>query len=344
VAIDQVLLDCVAGLWRSDWIITLTMATFILQIGVMGVLCGRWIDLEVMRWVLYLWCWLLIDFQALVAWVFTDSTSWWGSSFQPASLFTAQLGLLLIWSILGAARWTIRLPIAVVVGCALLLILGRVRYEYENAAGLIVMQLAILGGICVILRRKGFCLVALGRNSDTFRVFSTSDLQVGQFGVRDVLIWMTALAFACGLVRWFGIPWQEWMPSSVPYWIPLVTGGVALSVTLVLALWAALGADAARGRSYRVLLFIPLLAIAAAFADWLAMFLLRQPWTAPWYPTADWPTRIYWSFWWPFSESAQFTMAWLCLAGGMLFAALLFARELGYRLVRQRVGDAADLA
>src|SRR3954447_14535308 len=81
VAIDRVLLDCIAGLWRTDRTITLTMAVFVVQIGVMGVVCGRCVDLRAMRWVLYAWCWLLIDFQTLVASVFTDS-SWWGGSFQ----------------------------------------------------------------------------------------------------------------------------------------------------------------------------------------------------------------------------------------------------------------------
>src|SRR5262245_8240791 len=123
VAIDHVLLDGVAGLWRTDGsaTITLTMATFIVQIGVMGIICGRWPDLQWMRWVLYAWCWVLIDFQAIEAWVYTDATSWWGrSSFQPASLFAAQLGLATIWAVLGAARWTMRLPVVAVVGGALL--------------------------------------------------------------------------------------------------------------------------------------------------------------------------------------------------------------------------------
>lgn len=339
VAIDSLLLDCVSGRWQPDWTMTLTMSLLVVQIGVMGVLCGRWIELRSMRWILYLWCWLLIDFQAIVAWVYTDQTSWWGSSFQPASLFTAQLGLLLIWSVLGAARWTVRLPIAVVVGCALLLFLGRVRYEYQSAAGLIVMQLAMLGTICWILQRKGFRVVVLGRDSEAFRRLGAGDLRVGQFGVRDVLIWMTALGLACGLVRWFGVPWNEWLQSNARSWVPLITGGVALSVTLVLALWAALGPDESRGRRYRVLLFIPLLAIGAGLVEWLFWYLHYQPWTAPWYGRETWQNCFYWSFWSPFKNSSQFTMTWLCLAGGMLFAALLFPRELGYRLVRRRGGD-----
>jgi len=336
VAVDRALLDCVAGLWLTNWTVTLTMAVFIVQIGVMGVICGHWIDLQLMRWVLYVWCWVLIDFQAIVAWVFTDATSWWGSSFQPASLFAAQLGLLTIWAVLGAARWTVRLPVAVIVGGALFLYLSRVRYEYENAVVLILMQIAMLGGICFVLRQKGFRVAVLEPNDRFDQSPPTSDLRVSQFGVRDVLSWMTALALVCGLIRWMGIPWDQWINIRNRSWIALLACGAALSVTLVIAMRAALSLETSQGRRYLSLVFIPVLAITAAFAGWLASLLTWQPWTSPWYGTASWWTRFYWVFWSPFSESAQFITAWLCLAGGMLFAALLFPRALGYRLVKQQ--------
>ncbi|HEY2416203.1 MAG TPA: hypothetical protein VGI40_28440 [Pirellulaceae bacterium] len=335
VAIDRVLLDCVAGLWRTDWSVTLTMAMFIVQIGLMGVICGHWIDLQLMRWVLYAWCWILIDFQAIVAWVFTDATSWWGSSFQPASLFAAQLGLLTIWAVLGSARWTTRLPVAMVVGGTLFLFLSRVRYEYENAIALILIQVAMLVGICVLLRRKGFRVAVVQPGDRSLPSLTAFDLRVSQFGLRDVLIWMTALALVCGLIRWIGIPWDQWFGIHYRSWIPLFACGTALSVTLVIAMRAALGLETSPGRRYLPLLLIPVLAITAAFVGWLASLLTWQPWTSPWYGTASWWTRFVWVFWSPFSESSQFITAWLCLSGGMLFAALLFPRALGYRLVKQ---------
>jgi hypothetical protein len=86
VAIDSLLLDCLAGVWRTDWSIALTMAVFIIQIGAMGIVCGRWTELQAMRWILYAWCWLLIDFQTVIAWMFTGQ-SWWGGSFHTTSLF-----------------------------------------------------------------------------------------------------------------------------------------------------------------------------------------------------------------------------------------------------------------
>jgi len=152
--------------------------------------------------------------------------------------------------------------------------------------------------------------------------------------VRDVLIWTTALALICGLVRWAGIPWEEWSQSHYRSWVPLFSGGVVLSVTLVLALWAALGTGSARARCL-LLVVIPALAIASALIDWLAVLPSWRPWTAPWYNTLTWAKWFYWIFWRPFSESTRFTAAWLSLAGGMLFATLLFPRALGYRLVRE---------
>src|SRR4029434_7297738 len=98
VAIDRLLLDALAGLWRNEWTMLLTMAIFVIQIGLMGVVCGRWIDWPFLRWLLYGWCWLLIDFQTLIAWAFANQT-WWGDAFQASALLNAQLGLAIIWAV-----------------------------------------------------------------------------------------------------------------------------------------------------------------------------------------------------------------------------------------------------
>src|SRR5262245_37782044 len=127
VAIDRLLLDALAGLWRTEWTMLLTMAIFILQIGLMGVVCARWIEWPLLRWLLYGWCWLLIDFQTLIAWAFADQY-WWGEAFQASALLAAQLGLAIIWAVLGEARWTVRLPVTLVAAVLLLLPLVRIHY------------------------------------------------------------------------------------------------------------------------------------------------------------------------------------------------------------------------
>src|SRR5262249_7155295 len=144
--------------------------------------------------------------------------------------------------------WTTRLPVAIVVGGTLFLFLSRVRYEHDNAVALILMQVAMLSGICVVLRRKGFRVSIPGRGDRSLQPATLTDLRVSQFGIRDVLIWMTALALICGLIRWIGIPWDDWFQNRYRSWVSLFGCGAALSVTLIIAMRAALGSEASPTR------------------------------------------------------------------------------------------------
>jgi hypothetical protein len=49
VAVDRLLLDGLAGAFRIDEIMVLTMAVFVVQIALMGIICGRWIDWPPLR-------------------------------------------------------------------------------------------------------------------------------------------------------------------------------------------------------------------------------------------------------------------------------------------------------
>jgi hypothetical protein len=300
VAIDRLLLDCIAGLRRTDWIMLLTMSVFVVQAGVMGIVCARWIEQPIWRWIIYGWFLLLIDFQTLIAWAFTDD-GWWNGSFWPASLFAAQFGLIAIWAILGSARWTIRVPVAVLAGSSLSFLLIRFRYEGDNATALFIVQLVVLAGILLTMRAQGFRLAP--SRPRTSQVDSTpvwDELQVSQFGLRDVLIWMTALAVICGLLRVIGLPFEQWSETRYRPWLPEVINGAAVGVALMLGLWAALGNSRPGARWALMIVPIPAMAMAAGVIQWL------------------------------------FLTSWLFLAAGTLFAALLFLRERGYRLTRHQ--------
>jgi hypothetical protein len=75
-----------------------------------------------------------------------------------------------------------------------------------------------------------------------------------------------------------------------------------------------------------MLLSLLSIAVANGMVSWL-----------PWWSQTPWGGRIpwwSWQFWYSFYASERWLITWICLAGGMLFATLLFLRALGYRLMR----------
>ncbi len=323
-ALDRWLLDCLAGWWRFEWIVVLTMAVFVSQIGIMGVVCGRWIEPPLLKWLLYGWTWLLIDLQTLVAWALADQT-WWGNVFQVTALLTAQLGLVIIWAFLGPSRWTTRWPFALVLTTVLLLLLIRARYWSDNMAVVFLTQTISLGVVCIVLRWRGIRLVKANPETIAQGPVDADDLQASQFGLRHVLIWTTAIAIVCGLVRAVGLPFQQ---ESVVFYYPLLPQffcGAAVSFSLLVAFWAALASGRAWPRWCFALLVLPATGAACGALDWHALY-ARSPWLGQ-------------MSWWDFLRngyvSERYVFTWICLAGATLFAALLFVRSQGYRLARE---------
>src|SRR6478752_7261910 len=77
------------------------MAAFVIQVGLIGVLVARLIEPAWLRWIIYGWCLLLTDLNAASSLVPETSEA----------LFTAQLGLVTVWAILGTTRWLVRVPV-----------------------------------------------------------------------------------------------------------------------------------------------------------------------------------------------------------------------------------------
>jgi len=189
---------------RRDVAAFQAMAAFVIQVGLLGVLCARLIQPPWLRWVIYAWCLLFTDLNAM-------------SSLVPElsqSLYTAQLGLVTVWAVLGTARWKIRLPVI------LLLVIP----SLANIA-----QTAALCLICFVLRSQRFRLafVAPADDAPANQGAGHASRRPIQFGVGDMLLWTTALAPLLAIVRL-----QEGR---------ILTEGVLHAIVLVVALWAALG-------------------------------------------------------------------------------------------------------
>jgi hypothetical protein len=256
--------------------------------------------------------------------------TWWGDSIHAAALVAAQFGLVIIWAILGAERWTFRWPLALFFGTLLGLLLVRFRFWGDNATALFAVQMLTLAGICAVLRWQGFRLIVPATISTASNLSpQTADMPATQFAVRHVLFWMTLFALICGIVRIVGLPWEQWLDSRYSPWLPFITTGAAVAMALILALWGALGPDRDRRGRIAGLLLIPVAGMLAGLSVWVPwMWRSRiRPWAQqmPW-----WGVR----YWRAFFDSERHLISWVCLAGGMLFAALLFLRALGYRLMK----------
>src|SRR5687768_13937271 len=81
-ALDHWLLGRLVANPRSHFVIVETMAAFVVQVGVLGVLCGRMLENPWWRWGVYAWGWLLIDIQVFSALDLVESAGWWWNNSQ----------------------------------------------------------------------------------------------------------------------------------------------------------------------------------------------------------------------------------------------------------------------
>ena len=298
--------------------IGLTMGAFVIQIGVLGVLCGRWLDDPRWRWGVYLWGWLLIDMQLVSALVFVSGTSDWTGAgyFLVVSLFAAQVGLTIIWAILGTTRWVLRLPLCGVLATVLAL---PIAGSYGFAGTTFPVQVAALLVLCLVLRWKRFRLHSIATGEERAANASQSALQ---FGVRHVLIWTTSLAVVLGVLRALDLLSWKALAPFLHGGVAVLTAGILVAAVFVVALWAALGAGPAWLRwptlTVTIVMVGSLLALFAFFdRNGTIALLARSP--------ATWD-----AFW----RHDGWLLTWVALAGSLLFASLLILRVGGVRLVR----------
>jgi hypothetical protein len=328
-SIDHALLSQLQTGGQSAAAILLLLATFIAQVGLLGVLCGRLIDQPLLRWIIYGWCWVLVDLQTVTAAALAGSSPYWGDIYRllPSSLFNAQLGLMVIWAVLGTTRWYYRWPAALILGTLCLLPLLELHYHGSGITGFLFMQIVALVLICGGLRWRGFRLV----DTAALAAQNQRGLRSLQFGVRHVLIWTTSLALVLGIARALDLFSPELVSSLLgERWLANITAGGLIAIVLVAALWAALG-DGIWLRYAALLVLAPACGVLVALSEWnysQTTWPARAPWAARPPPVL---TALYWQGWF---DNGWWLIAWSCLAGGLLFAALLIFRTLGYRLTR----------
>ena len=302
-------------------VVALTMLAFIVQTGLLGWLCGHLLSNPWWRWGLYLWGWILVDLQLFTAATYMDGWRRIGD-FLPSSLLAAQIGLTIVWAILGDTHWAIRLPACAVLGTLLTLPMD---LGYGIARDSFPIQLIALGTLCLLLRLRGFRLLRVEmdgtmRDANLPSASAAHPLPSGrmQFNIRHVLIWTTSLALILGALRFLDLlSLETWTPNSESSIIAELTGGLVLACVFVVALWAALGSGPLWLRASILLLALLSSGFMLGIINYWANFILNVPYPQPW----SW-------------QDDGGHVVWVFLAGSLLAAALVILRVIGYRLVR----------
>jgi hypothetical protein len=318
------------------------MAALVIEVGLLGMLCGKFIRPAWLMWLLYGWIWLVMDIT-VVPLAMQDVGPWETISADtlPAALLSAQLGLVIVWAILGQARWSTRLPAALVLATAVLAPLVWHRIRPTELLIMILVQMLLLGAVCALLFVFRYRLV-IAKSETASGLEDTelprpSGLTQAQFQIRDVLLWTTALGIVLATARAAGY----WV-ASLEVWqnvqaglrnrgvlvllLPTPTAAILTAMVLLLALWSALGAGRAVVRWPIMAVFTLGVGLTSSLLDYHVM-------TAGWRPRPIiWDPGV-WSWVWFYKWS---NVAWFCLSGGMLFASLLLLRTLGYRLGRKK--------
>lgn len=326
-AVDYWLLSRLAENPSDEWHVGVTMAAFVVQVGLLGVLCGWLLGNKWWRWGVYLWGWLLIDLQVLSVLAFVAGSGDWSESERmlTVSLLAAQIGLAIIWGVLGTTYWAIRLPTCGVM--ATLFALPLID-RFSLTSELLPVGVPALVALCLVLRWRGFRLNVVEPipDHDHGRSRNPSSVSSGslQFGVRHVLIWTTSLAVVLGALRGLDLlSWDVLLPFLRGPIITLLTAGLLVASVFVVAMWSALGAGPAWLRW-------PAMFFAVALAGWVCALLSFFDHGGTLAMLRSDPTA--WNYFWKYDG---WMVAWMALAGGLLCASVLILRVTGYRLAQR---------
>ena len=192
-----------------------------------------------LRWFIFVWTIALLDVQA-----FTLLHTLGDRGFiLVVALFAAQIGLLVLWSILGPPPWAGRVSTALVAATMILAFLSVLNYwaGYWTRIvwpAIILAHGTIVVAVCSLLRWRGFHLAKPQPvNQPAQPTEPESSLR---FSLRDMLLWATTLAPLLLVAK--GLDVFLFRHLTLADVFPLVLLAVALALTSLLAIWVTLGA------------------------------------------------------------------------------------------------------
>ncbi len=305
---------------------TLVFAFFILEVGLVGAIVGNYLPQPLFRWLIYGWVMLLIDLL-VCGHAMMSSDGFIQQILPAAALVSAQIGLAMIWGILGTSRWYWRAPLAVGLGAGMLWfwISCVTGWSGRLMTPVLVVQAIVLFLITAGLWVRGYRLeIPLpeeGNGPGSSRL---------QFGIRDVLVWTTVMAILLGLMR--GADMLEWKSVSDHPSVFLMCSVAFLSaMVVVFAVWASLGKGHPLLRYGLLMVMLLVLGAGMGAACVYADDWLKRPARGGLLSYGGYDYDLHrWlevGWWW---------IAWMFLSGGLLAASLIVFRAVGYRLVRRK--------
>ena len=302
----------------------LLMGIYVLQIGFIGWAVATYIQPWPIRWVIYGWIMVLVDLQ-LAAMM---SNGGEGVSCLATAIVTGQLGMVIVWGILGTGHWIWRVPALLVLLLqywAFFNLLVRINHQPpETLTGswdsLLTTQAVLLSVIGGILRLRGYSLAKLAPVDETVRSEESARTPI-QFGIWDLLVWTTTLSILLGIAKAGDLLTLRFLKQIYdPGLLLLFVIGVCTALMLIVSLWSALG----RGHPAIRYLVLPVLSLwLGEPIRWYCSVVARRTAATAWnYSYSDWYSTGYW---W---------IGWMFFSGALLAASLLIYRTLGYRLVR----------
>jgi hypothetical protein len=303
----------------SSVMVALVMGFYVLQIGTISWLVGTYIRNGVLRWFMFGWIMILIDLQLAVL---TSSNFESGVRCLAAAILAGQLGVIIVWGVLGRVPWFWRLPFLLVIlkTCislySLLKVVNARPTYYGSWSDISVVQGVLLTLLAGMLRLSGYSLARA--TLDPASADKTRFRSAHQFGIRDVLIWTASLAVILAVARAGNLLNVEFAKRFYGAKMLFVfTTAICTTAIMIAAIWAALGEGSVWLRSIGLVLLSTCIGTPIGFYS--AYVVQQRP---GWWAHSIW---FHAQYWW---------IGWMILTGLLLAASLLIFRAQGYRLMK----------
>jgi hypothetical protein len=298
-----------------EWLRMVIYPAMALSTAVLSWCTGRCLWPSWLTWIVFGWSLALLDLLTIAVVL--------GGPFDTHFAYlmvTAQIGLIVLWAILGPPPWQWRLPVVLVSTPGIIAFAGFSTTGHRGWISpywtiLLTISTLVVAVLCAILRYTGFSLrfaktaTADNPQSDPERVF--------QFGLRHMLIWSTALIPMLLVGR--GIDFLMFTRIGTQGMFPLMLLAATLALISLTAIWAVLGTGAWLLR-IAVLLLLPGIFAYAMHLTTEHVRSLGPVWgNSPSYMLIGMDET--WT-------------SWLYMNALLLAALLLFLRAKGYRLIR----------
>lgn len=297
----------------------------VIQVAILGWCVGRYVELSLLRWVVFCWTIALVDLQAYTAMHSYGDTG----MVLGFALFASQVGMLVLWLILGPPPWTSRLSAAVVALAVILAFLSTIdRWSTRSWPTIMLLHCAIVVVVCLFLSRCGFRLKKTQLNSQLSH--SNKAEQTFQFSVQDLLLWTTLLAPLVLIAKGLDVVLFSHLTMGDIY--PLVFLAIFLALTSILSIWVSLGTGSTVIRI--------LVVLAGSLLMGLALHYQAHSWHTQLSVAGSWWGRGLSNLRYTFIELRDLWVYLIQMELWLLAAMLLFLRASDYQLLRTKVlGD-----